>query len=387
LNTRLKRSPRQPDDQLTLSLASLPRLFGLLGILALAGCAVPERVTPPPAPMPIAEHTWQQVDADIVAGSLAAKGAATGFVRSQLEQWKWLVTEKGEADFIPWFSRYTTQQWLTVKVAWYHLSHEEGGEPPADRLAAYIQEQYFDRVLAPVAREIDPTSLVGQGIQRYVRTLNGHLQPIPHRYGIPEDQFKRRLATIPAIKLAPPSAHDASLGEIVSLERIEHLPAYSALLHRIRDRGGEDRVGLSKTRVSPVARNVSEQVLNKLAISSGTSAASTLVGGITGSVISLGATVLGVIWHEAGREEIETALRETLNASIADMWQSLMDDPASGVAAGIYHIADHIENHLPPTFTTPVRLDSLPEETRLPEQSPPLRPPGIEGQADDGQDE
>ena len=96
---------------------------------------------------------------------------------------------------------------------------------------------------------------------------------------------------------------------------------------------------------------------------------------------------MGVIWHEAGREEIETALRETLNASIADMWQSLMDDPASGVAAGIHHIADQIENRLPPTFTTPVRLDSPPEETLLPEQSRPLRPADIAEQPDDGRDE
>ena len=387
MNTRFKRSPRQPDDQLTMSLANLLRLFGLLWILALTGCAAPERITPPPAPVPIAESTWQEVDADIVAGSLAAKGSATGFVRSQLEQWKLLVAEKAEADFIPWFSRYTTQQWLSVKVAWYHMNHEEGGEPPAERLAAYIQEQYYDRVLAPVAQEIDPTSLVGQGIQRYIRTLNGYLQQIPPRYGIPDDQFKLRLANMPAIKLAPPSAHDASLAQIVSHDRIENLPAYGALLQSVRDRGENDRVGLSKTRISPVARNVSDQLLNKLAISSGTSAASTLVGGITGSVISLGATVLGVIWHEAGREEIETELRATLNASIADMWQSLMDDPASGVAAGIHHIADQIENRLPPTFTTPVRLDSPPEETLLPEQSPPLRPANIEEQPGDGQAE
>jgi len=42
---------------------------------------------------------------------------------------------------------------------------------------------------------------------------------------------------------------------------------------------------------------------------------------------------------------------------------------------------------LPPTFTTPVRLDSPPEETLLPEQSPPLRPANIEEQPGDGQAE
>lgn len=370
-----------------MSLTGKLRLLGLLLTLGLTGCAHQEPSPPPSPTIPVSENTWQQVDSDIVAGSLAAKGAAKSFVRHRMEQWRLLVTEKAEANFIPWFSSYVTQQWLTVKVAWYHMSSEEETDLPTERLAAYIQAQYYDRVLSPVAQEVDPVSLVTQATQRYIQTLRGHLQQIPERRSIPEDQFKSRLASIPAIKLAPPATHDASLYQIAYSDQIKALPAYNALIQSIQERGGNDGVGLSKTRISPVARNVSEKLLNKLAISSGTSAASALVGGITGSVISLGATVFGVIWHEAGRKEIETELRENLNASVADMWKSLMDDPDTGVGAGIHHISDQIENHLPQTFTKPVQLDNPPSEIPLPEKSPSSETGDIEEPLENGKDE
>lgn len=370
-----------------MSFATNLRILGFILMLGLSGCAVQER-SPPISPAPlVSANRWQQVDRDVVAGSLAAKGSAKSFVRHQMEHWRALVTEKAEADFIPWFSSYVTQQWLTVKVAWYHMSAEEGGALPADRLAAYMQEQYYDRVLAPVAQEIDPASLAGQGVQQYIRGLRGHLRQIPQRHNVPEDQFKRRLASTPAIKLAPPATHDASLEQIVYHDQTEALPAYSALLQSIRDGGGNDGVGLSKTRISPVARNISEKLLNKLAISGGTNAASALVGGITGSVISLGAAAVGMIWHEAGRKEIETELRATLTDSVADMWTSLMDDPDTGVAAGIYHISDQIENHLPQTFTKPVPLDNPPPEISLPEKSTASETGDIEELFDNGGDE
>ena len=158
-----------------MSLAANLRLADLLLMLGLAGCAVPERAPPAAPPVPVSEATWQQVDSDIVNGSLAAKGSAKSFVRHQMERWQLLVTEKAEAAFIPWFSSYVTQQWLTVKVAWYHMSSEDGKALPADRLAAYMQEH----VLRPGAGAGRPrgrsTRLAGAGDQ----TLQPGATPAP----------------------------------------------------------------------------------------------------------------------------------------------------------------------------------------------------------------
>ncbi|HLO62449.1 MAG TPA: hypothetical protein VK165_05730 [Azonexus sp.] len=343
------------------------RLLCLALMLALAGCATQPPAPPPaPPPVPIPEQVWQQVDQEILGEAVTAKAQATNFARRQMERWRQLAADRAETDFIPWFSSYTTQQWLTVKVAWYKLNAGDGDNPPEDRLAAYLQEQYYERVLAPAAREVDPVALVGQSTKLFTQHLRQGLRPIPSRHGIPEASFAERLKGIRAITLSPP-APSASLRDIVSADPIDTLPAYLALLKRIREAGNSDGVGLSKTRISPVARRISEKLLNRLAISGGASATSTLIGGVVGSVISVGAVALGVLWHEAKRQDIEIALRETLNAAQDDMWKILMDDPDSAVSAGIYHIVENIDGSLPQTVSHAMTLDAPPQAIPLPD--------------------
>ena len=337
-------------------------------IIVLAGCATPDRVPDLAPPIQVSESTWRQVDRDIVAESQAAAEAARDFARRQMADWKQLAAQRAEADFIPWFSSYWTQQWLTAKVAWYNLSAGETTDPPVIRLAAYLQEQYHDRVLAPVAAKVDPATVRVEATKRYIQRLGEQLQPIPRRYGVPVDQFERRIQDIPAIALAPPPAHDASLYQVVHAEQIDRLPAYAALLRQGREAQANAGAGLSKKRISPVARQVSEKMLDQLAISGGTSAASALVGGVAGAVISLGAAGFGVFLHEASREQIETQLRETLNASMDDMWQILVEDPNTGVMAGIDYLSEQIEKSAAPSIAQPVESEDLQQEV------PPIEP-------------
>lgn len=334
----------------------------VLVMIALAGCATPERVPELAPPVQVAEGVWQQVDTDIVAESLAATGPAKRFAHRQMEHWRQLVAQRAEADFIPWFSSYWTQQWLTAKIAWYQLNAGETTEPPVTRLAAYLQEQYHDRVLAPVAEEVDPALVIAQATKFYIQRLGGQLQLVARRNGVPPDQFNRRLKGIPAIVLAPPPSQNASLYQILHADQIDVQPAYVALLRMVREAGVNADAGLTKTRISPVARRVSEKMLDRLAISGGTSAASALVGGMAGTVISLGAAGIGVILHEPGRREIEAELREILNASMEDIWRIVMEERSTGVTAGIYYLSDQIEKSIVlQTFTQPVAPVVLPQ--------------------------
>jgi hypothetical protein len=321
--------------------AALRSAVVLLAI-AVAGCATPDRVPELAPPVQVSESTWRLVDDDIAAGSQAAREPAAGFAQRGMEQWRQLVSQRAEADFIPWFSSYWTQQWLTAKVAWYKLTAEDGADPPVDRLAAYLQVQYHDRVLAPVPKELGPASILDQAMKLYIQHLGTQFRPIPGRYGVPRDQFERHLKSIPAIALAPPPAHNASLYQIVHADQLDRLPAYAALLRQVREAEEHAGAGLSKTRISPVAMRVSEQLLERLAISGGTSAASALVGGVAGTVISLGAAGLGVMLHEAKRAEIEVQLRTILNVSMEEMWHILTEDPATRVTAGIDYLSDQI---------------------------------------------
>ena len=343
--------------------------------VALAGCAVSDRApdrTPPVQipPVQISEITWWQVDSDINAASLAATGLAKNDARESMERWRSHIHQRTEADFIPWFTGYWTQQWLAIKMAWYKLSAGEGTDLTVERLATYLQEQYHDRVLNPVAKEIDPDVVRGQATKRYVQFLSEQLQGIPRRYGVPLDQFDRRLKDIPAIALASPPAHSASLYQIVHANPIAKLPAYVALIAQIRKDASGAGAGPTDSRISPVAKRASEKLAAKLATSGGASAAAAAFGGVAGALISLAAAGFGAIAHENDRPEMEAQLRENLNAAVDDMWFSLMEDRATGVMAGVYYISEQIEGSLATTLTQPVELEPVPREVPLSGEEP-----------------
>ncbi|MFD1691034.1 hypothetical protein ACFSHR_04295 [Azotobacter chroococcum] len=152
----------------------------------------------------VSESTWRKVDSDIVAASKEATRQTTNYARDVMLEWMGLVYQRTDTNFIPWFSGYWTQQWLTMKVGWYRLNAGKEQDPAVDRLAIYLQEQYHGRVLEPVARQIDPDRVMEKAMKFYVWLLGELLRKIPQRYGVPQDQFERRLKGIPAIALGPP---------------------------------------------------------------------------------------------------------------------------------------------------------------------------------------
>ena len=344
-------------------------------VVALAGCATPDRGHQPSPPVHVPESTWWLVDSDIAAASQAATEPAKNFARGSLESWRSRVHQRTEADFIPWFTGYWTQQWLAIKVAWYKLSGGEGSDPAARKLATYLQEQYDAQVLDPVAREIDPAVVRGQVTTLYVQILGEQLQAIPRRHGVPLEQFDRRIKEIPAIALAPPAAHSASLYEIVHADPIARLPAYVALLAQIRKASAGQVAGSADARISPVAKAASERLLARLAGSGGASAAAAAVGGVAGVVISLGAAGFGAIAHASEQPKMQAQLRESLNAALDDRWHSLMEDRATGVMAGVHYLAQQIEGSVAEALAQPLHFAPLPQEVPLAgEQAPEEEP-------------
>jgi hypothetical protein len=376
--------PPLPDSFYETAIGNLRALIVAL-MVALAGCATPTRppvLIPPPA---VSESTWWEVDSDISAASLDAKKSAENYARDAMARWRTLVQKRTETDFIPWFTDYWTQQWLVIKAAWYKLSAEKGTDPTVERLAAYLQEQYHDRVLAPVAREIDPNFVREQATKLYVQSLSKQLQAIPQRHGVPSEQFDRRIKEIPAIALASPPVPSASLYQIVHADPIAKLPAYEALIAQIRKGADDAGIGLSDARLLPVAKRASEKLETRLATSGGAGAAAAAVGGVPGVLISLGATVYGAIQHENERPYMEARIRENLALVLDDMWTTLMDDPDTGVMAGVDHLSRQIDGSLAKTFTQPVTFEPLPRGVPLPGEDPGKDEQGSgETQLDDG---
>lgn len=316
-------------------------------------------------PVHIPESTWWQVDADIGSASLAAMTVARNYARGPMEIWRIRVARRTEADFIPWYTSFWTQEWLALKVSWYKANSQEGSDAAVKQLAAYLQQQYQERVLNPVAKEVDPDLVREYATKLYVQTLSERLQGIAQRYGIPQDQFDGRLKRIPAISLSPLPTYRSSLYQMLHAELPAGLPAYAAMMAQIRRNARSVESGPMNPWMSPVARRASEKLAARLAVSGGAGFAATVFGGIPGALISLGATGFGVAVGEHERPKIEALLRETLDAAVDDMWYGLMNDSAVGVMAGVHYLSGQITGNVFRTHARPIKFEPVPKEMPL----------------------
>ncbi len=335
-------------------------------MVAGAGCATSDRAPDLTPPIVVSESTWRQVDRDIFTASQAATGKAKNYARGSMVSWRGLVYRRTDADFIPWFTGYWTQQWLAIKVGWYKLSAGGEKDPTVNRLAIYLQEQYYDRVLEPDTKEIDPNVIMEQATKFYVQFLGEQLQGIPPRYGVPLDQFDRRLEDIPAIALAPPATHSASLYQILHADPLDRLPAYVALVDRIRSASGGAGAGLSGSGISSVAQRTSEKLADELVTSGAASAVAAVLPRVAGMMISLGVEGFTAIARESERPEVEAQLRQNLSADFDEEWLDLMHNPDTGVLAGVYHLSGQIEGSLANSVMQPVEFAPVPRVVPLP---------------------
>ena len=340
-------------------------------LLALAGCATPERPSEqPPPPVVISQSTWRQIDSDIVDASQDATGEAKDYAQELMQRWRSLVYQRTEAEFIPWFSSYWTRQWLTMKVTWYQLNAEGEKDPVVDRLALYLQEQYQERVLVPVAKQIHPDWIMTQTTQLYVRHLREQLQGIPPRYGVPLDQFDRRLQEIPAIALAPPPTHNASLYQLYHAEPIDGQPAYVALVTRLHNIPGAAGTWAADAGITSVAKVTSQSLVTERTTRGVAGAVSAMVGRAAGLVISLGTAGFTAMLRENERPRMEAQLRKNLSTAFDEKWQDLIRNPDTGVMAGVYQISGIIEGSLAKPVMLPARYEP-PAQEPTPQDVPP----------------
>ncbi len=318
-------------------------------IVMLAGCASR------PPPVTVSPSTWRQVDREIIAASQNATEQASHFARDALQEWLDLVRQRTETDFIPWFSRYRTRKWLSIKVSWYQMSADEDKEQVVDRLALYLQQQYRKRVLVPVARQTDPVRIRERTTRFYIWLLGELLAKIQLRHGIPPEQFERWLAGIPAITLGPPADQDATLQQLLRSERLDKLPAYRALSTHIREAPAAVVLWSEDAGITSVARQTSRQLTAELATSSVAGAVSAMIGQAAGTVLSLGVMGVTVLLREHDRPEREAQLRKSLNAAFNQEWREWMRSRDHGVMAGVHYLDDGLERQLARRVESPVR--------------------------------
>nr|WP_245362882.1 hypothetical protein [Pseudomonas sp. BP8] len=313
-------------------------------LLALTGCASKRPPAPPP-PAVLTEAAWQRVDQELIDASVAATGSANDYARRSMRVWKEQVQQRTESDFIPWFTGYWTQQWLTLKVAWYKMNSGNGADPPEKRLALYLQEQYHQRVIEPVAKQINPEAIRDRASELYLQLFGQQLPAIIQRYNAPPDQFSQRLNRVRAISLGPPDARNATLYQLLRAKPLDQQPAWLSLRQHLNQQADKNA---SQTQVglSSVATRASEKLGATLAPRGIASAVAAAVGKAAGALISVAATGIAMITHDREHPQMVEQLRVILNVALNQEWQGLMENRQSGAMSGVYYLSGQIEDSL-----------------------------------------
>ena len=340
---------RRPAGHRTPPLLACARIAALAFVLSGCSSTPPQKTTPPappPPPAPVAPPaTWNAIDHVIWTASVASEGLADAYGRSAVEEWMGKVRQRTKDYYIPWYSRYGTQKWLSVKVAWYEVSQSEGDPEAAKRLAAYLQEQFEARVLKPIAQEIDPVQITDRATSIYLGGLRATVREIPTRYPVAPAALDTRLAAIPAIAFSTPSVQGASLYQALHAREISDLSAYRFLTGRgTPQNGGADPLA-SKADMQTAASRVVARLPLQLALQSG-GAVATFLGGAPGMLISVGLSGIDAAQHAVDQPGMEAQLRKALAKALEEVRHDLLADSVGGVLAPVRHMSTQIEGSL-----------------------------------------
>ena len=311
----------------------------------LGGCtAVTTSVVIPPAPLyDVQAATWQAINEQILSASVYARQESEAYARITMNDWIWLVRRRTEDVFIPWYSSYWTQKWLANRVVWYKMQYTEGEVTPEEQLVSYLQQQFYVQVLEPVSVFVDPHTVMEEATSIYLRELKDRLEQLPLEHRIPVAALNQYLKSIPAIVVLEKPLHNASLYEVLLSADLSALPAYETLLAQIAAVNGGIDPALSADGLDRVARKAVTELTDQITLSGGATAASVLVGGFLGILISAGAETWNIREYEQDKPVMVAQLRDNLDMMLDVMWQGLVEDSRGGVNAVVHHMSTQIE--------------------------------------------
>lgn len=329
------------------SYSSVPVCFLLIAIsiVILNGCShVPKPVMTKLAPLYyVPAETWKAIDEQIYRASVSAKHESVSYALIAMNNWRRQVRRHTEEVFIPWYSSYWTQQGLSTRIAWYKMQYSEGEVSPEERMADYLQNEFFEQVLEPVSDNIDPHAVMKMASMIYLRELNYHLLKLPHKYNIPVEVFEHHLKFIPAIDVPALPIYEASLYEVLNTRQLSELPAFKRLLAKINIYNEDQGQSSSKTALDRVARKAVIRLVDQLEVRSSAAVASMLVGGYVGIIISAGSATWSVTEHVGDKPEMESQMRNSLDLMLEEMWRDMVKDKHTGVTAIVHHMSNQIE--------------------------------------------
>ncbi len=317
----------------------------LVVIALLTACShTPSPIVAPATPLNrVSPGTWRAIDEQILNTSVSARYESEAYARVAMDDWRLRARQRTQDVFIPWYSSYWTQQWIATRVAWYKLQYSEGELAPEERLVRYLQQQFREQVLEPVSGFVDPRAVMDDSTAAYLRELKDSIEPLPFEYQIPLAAFDQHLETIPAIVVLTVPQQDASLYEVLQAIDLSAVPAYKALLQQLAASNGSIGLTASADGLDRVAGRAVAELIEPMALRGGATAASFLVGGFWGALISAGATAWSMTEYELDKPVMVAQLRDNLEAMLDILWQELVEDSRGGVTAVVQHLGTQIE--------------------------------------------
>jgi len=305
--------------------------LGIL-VLVLAGCSSrsPIMLQPEQIP-PIPPDKWREIQEEIWTASTLAYSEAQNYAHEVMQEWMARVREKTEAEFVPWYTGYWTQQWIGFKAGWYKMFREEDDPSVEDYLVKYFLERYDELVLEPAGNLSDPRLITKQTTEMYVRLLSVQLQSFPKMYAVPLKSLQQRLKQIPMITLLGSEQSGPSLSLLFERNNLADIAAYETLLTHDDSSATLENPSHGRSSLLDVAEDTVARLVAELPLRASGSAAALVVGETIGLIISAGVAAWSINVHEKNKPEIESQLRLALNAGLNDMWKRLMEDPKLGV--------------------------------------------------------
>jgi len=335
-----------------ISLSHASYFVFVLLLATLDGC-VPPPQTPPPPVYRFQPATLRAIDERIYADSVQARNEAEAYARVAMDEWRWRVRQRIEEDFIPWYSSYGVQQWIAAKIVAFKLLYTEGEATPEDQLVSYLQEQFYEQVLEPVSGFVDPQTVMEDAAVNYLRELGKRLDQLPSIYGVPTEAVDEHLASIAAIRVSGQPSEQASLYEVLHASDLSRLPAYQALRGEVLAVSAAANPSPSADRLRIVANQAVARLLDSVTLRGGVATVTTLVEGYWKIAITAASAAYGAIEHQQEKPELETQLRENLDAAMNLLWQELVEDPRYGVTGLMHRLSDEIEEGVVRPFSWP----------------------------------
>lgn len=293
---------------------------------------------PTTAQIPAPAVDWSAVDASIVDAAKAAHATAEAQANAKLDAWIASLMKRVDGDFLDWYFSYWTQQVIGLKSVWYwSVNQVISGQPTmAEKITEDIQEEFAKRVLRPQVSQLEIERITREVLEVYVTELSNSLKSIPGRYKIPQPAWERHLEDIAVLTANTEGNREVPL-------TMKSVAVSSAVAGSIAVKSLAPAIGNAAGKISP---RLAGKATARIAAKTGTKVAARGGGKFAGPIIAIGVIIWDVWDHHQTKNVERPILRQTLVDYFAEMKQSFLHEPESGILAIIGSIEADIVKQL-----------------------------------------